>query len=122
MNDLLKVLDISEDEQFEYLENTGIIDLNKTCFYKDYGNTYTIDKKGTLADLSFRLRDKVVKNIDISLEVWAKALRKVFLTEFKGGSEITMLSWYVNCAKPIHWVIAALIAKQSKDANNGKDS
>jgi len=114
--ELLSVLDMSKDEQIvwtkQYCEKEKI-DNTRIIPHPDLGEDYEIE--GSLADLAFRLRDEVVKDIDIPLEIWASALRKVFLTEFKSGSKITILSLFINCAKPIHWIIAALIAKEKED-------
>lgn len=92
-DELLAVLDMSEDEQWEWCV--------KNVKEKTIGES--------LADLAFRLRDEVVAECgDI---VWHKAVVKI-CDYMRMGT-----AWFKNYAKPIHWIIAALIAKQ-KDKEN----
>lgn len=64
----------------------------------------------SLADLAFRLRDEVVVNYgDL---IWHKATLKI--CGYMGKNSI----WFKQYAKPIHWIIAALIAKTGVESND----
>lgn len=65
----------------------------------------------SLADLAFRLRDEV-ENIDDMLSAIYKVQRRLK----KNNKESKLIGyaeavWFAFYAKPIHWIIAALIAK-----------
>ena len=98
MNDLLKILDMSEDEQ------------DRWC-------ALNTDRKSheSLADLAFRLRNEVIagglfrKMITIH-EYCDKGCNKMYSHTMAGAQ-----SWFIAQAKPIHWIIAALIAKDKED-------
>ena len=57
----------------------------------------------SLADLAFRLRDEVV------FSRWQDGL-EIVRNHYR-PSHITLVAWALS-AKPIHWIIAALIAKE----------
>ena len=103
MNDLLKVLDMSEDspEQYGWLLST--IREHKAC---------------CPADLAFRLRDEAIAEDDKS-EIncsWCEASYEVYLYVIGEENEMEakegLDTWFSMRAKPIHWIIAALIAKE----------
>jgi hypothetical protein len=86
----LKVLDMNEDEQVDWLWDRNILKPNES-----------------LADLAFRLRDEAVKKDWMYWEiaccqVWQATPHKYNYNPGRFGSR----------AKPIHWIIAALIAKE----------
>ena len=109
MNDLLKILDMSEDEQWEWCV--------KNVKEKTIGES--------LADLAFRLRDKAVSKY---YNNWCKAKEIVWLhkntdaqryvdiVDGLDGADDRIIGrraiFFSNQAKPIHWIIAALIAKE----------
>ncbi len=62
----------------------------------------------SLADLAFRLRDEVVNSSNLWPEIWNEALRLVARKYKKTQKD----EWFVDSAQPIHWIIAALIAKE----------
>ena len=88
IDELLAVLDMPEEEQEEWCRD-------KTMPYR---------WRESLADLAFRLRDEAVVNQG---EVaWHRAVVKV--CDYMGKRIV----WFKGYAQPIHWVIAALIAKE----------
>ena len=94
MNDLLKVLDMSEVEQWEWLE-------------KKYGP----GAFHSFASLAFRLRDEVRRekgNYDHAVYI-------VYNYEKQKRKYENVFYWMAYIAKPIHWVIASLIAKEKED-------
>ena len=88
MNDLLKVLDMSEDSPEQYGWLLSIIREHKAC---------------CPADLAFRLRDEAGKH----WHLWKDGEYQVKEYLRLGFPCIDEL-WPI---KPIHWIIAALIAK-----------
>ena len=101
--ELLAVLDMSEDKQAVW------------CEAPEHGNR---QMGQSLADLAFRLRDEVVKNID-DAEVFHKSCKDVIIylkVKVVGFCDPgTIHDFYMFNAKPIHWIIAALIAKGKED-------
>lgn len=91
MDNLLKVLDVKEYEQFDFcLKNT--------------------DMKATesLADLAFRLRDECKSKVEFHHCI-AKVCKHI-------DPHIMNYAGYGLCTcKPIHWIIAALIAKENSN-------
>ena len=94
MNDLLKVLDMSKDEQGEYL------------FQKDIWKLEI--QKESLADLAFRLRDEAVAKNHADFH---NAIYNI-MVKVEGDNKWATAFWGECLAKPIHWIIAALIAKE----------
>lgn len=90
---LLAVLDLPEKEQVDYL------------FLHDY------DLDESLADLAFRLRDEVLESESGTLH-WVMAMFDVYMK--MTGSKLLNWKWGYVKAKPIHWIIAALIAKHKE--------
>ena len=88
--ELLKVLDMSEDEQWEWcIQNT-----------KHIGES--------LADLAFRLRDEAVAKNHADFH---NAIYNI-MVKVEGDNKWATAFWGECLAKPIHWIIAALIAKE----------
>lgn len=130
LNDLLKVLDMSKDEQMEWLMD------------KNYIPSHYVTMRGqtpdeSLANVAFRLRDEVK---DLPNFVWSKAwhlvvakvmygynwsmdeLNKKF-DEWTGTSKAVPNTtdreiFALYDSKPIHWIIAALIAKELEENKN----
>ena len=110
--DYLKILDMTEDEQLEALNNLWqnrqlpewfnlSPDLNGKIWM-------TVPNRHLLADLAFRLRDEAVQ-LCIS---WEKAKEDVwvYVCHKKPDVEISYIGFWTNLAQPIHWIAAALIA------------
>ena len=100
--ELLAVLDMSEDEQFKWLMYNDIVT-----------NEYVkCSRHLILADLAFRLRNEA------KYEAWTDALAtvsgyvqdKIAQAWNSEKEDLDVFDWKYN-AKPIHWIIAALIAK-----------
>ncbi len=101
VNELLKVLDMPKDspEQYGWLLST--IREHKAC---------------CPADLAFRLRDELVRLTPYSDRyAWNNVLEKVYQHVKKNREEGTdKAGWGLDWSQPIHWIIAALIAKENK--------
>ena len=132
---LLKVLDMSEEEQVEFFYIKGYRQLvdtfpagglrikynknNEIISVKHSQSKLRFDRL-TLADLAFRLRDEV-KDLTHKDPEWGdinslyKAQKSIYE---KITGEIAFVpqlaEWWVMEAKPIHWIISALIAKLPK--------
>ena len=71
-----------------------------------------------LADLAFRLRDEVIKNNKTPAGQLYKATECVYVYLAENNiltPRIHSNPWWKYHAKPIHWIIAALIAKEKED-------
>lgn len=95
IKELLAVLDISEDEQWWYLVNQKLIPAQYRQLHR--------------ADLAFRLRDEVLEGKD-GLRVWVAGMFDVYMK--MTGSKLFNWKWAYIKGQPIHWIIAALIAKE----------
>ncbi len=95
LNDLLKILEMSEAEQVVW------------CEKPENGNRGFGE---SLAEVAFRLRDEVRRekgNYDHAVYI-------VFNYEKQKNKYDNVFYWMAYIAKPIHWIIAALIAKEQK--------
>lgn len=106
IKELLAVLGVSEDEQWGFLCSQKRI--QEIC-----GNQLDVFcqkkyKRRVLADLAFRLRDETVylRKIEIVFEHCEGKIRN-----HRNPSQKYFI-WWIEQAKPIHWIIAALIAKE----------
>jgi len=104
IQELLKVLDMTEEEQKEWAYALP------EWKYDDMSNS--------LADLAFRMRDKVDKAYGL---LWTGSLHYVYCYIIRGSLDYEMpyvpiFRWFGIKAKPIDWIIAAKIA----EALNGK--
>ena len=86
---LLAVLDMSEDEQWDWVfsQHAEVIDSGDE----------------SLADLAFRLRDETVST---DYKSWCEAVDVVLENSARGH--------WIDFSRPIDWIIAALIAKGEK--------
>ena len=93
MTNLLKVLDMSEDspEQYGWLLST--IREHKAC---------------CPADLAFRLRDEAGVR-------FYTAMRIIYDVITNDSNPDGFSIWWMLNTKPIHWIIAALIAKDKEN-------
>lgn len=139
VNDLLKVLDInSEEQQIKALYELSLIGYFAKWDCGRDGCTYE-GRYGSLADIAFRFRNEVKKLPDF---VWSKAWHLVVAYVVYGyrwnkeALEHNFEEWQCSeqsyCtpntndreifalygSKPIHWIIAALIAKELKENKN----
>ncbi len=103
--ELLKVLDMSEEEQTSWL--CSYIYCNKKG--EDYWYNF-LNRHISLADLAFRLRDEAVKSSHVDFH---EAIYDVMM-KVEGHDSWATAFWGECIAKPIHWIIAALIVKESK--------
>lgn len=106
IQELLAVLDMPEKEQWSW------------ALVNKHRNTY----RESLADLAFRLRDEAVdKKLKCFMsDCWYMALQDVYEYEFERGRtepKIHEADWLVAVGQPIHWIIAALIAKELNKEN-----
>lgn len=108
--ELLAVLDMSEEldpvgwnEQMYWISRNVIDDPDEAqAFYKGYIS---------LADLAFRLRDEA--SVVGKMHKGIKAVCKKVC-----APNMVWVEWWTYEAKPIHWIIAALIAKELRDDKN----
>ena len=115
MNDLLKVLDMSEDEQFKWLCDKGITDgslARSQITHKIVTRWIRIE----FADLAFRFRDKVCnpKTYTRCCENYHEALEVVYNHRIKDKQCCSLYAWQAYQIRPIDMIIAALIAKEDK--------
>jgi len=100
MNDYLKILDMSEDEQWKWCVKN----------VKAAGES--------LADLAFRLRDEVCSDPN-GIDKYKQALHLIYRTWLDKQSDkarliVTFNIWLIAFADPIDEIIAALIAKEKE--------
>jgi hypothetical protein len=111
MSELLKVLDMKDWEQHQWLENYCWFHRKESKILADYHREC---KSGccetSLNDLAFWLRDECECECP---DEWERAKLEVY-TYFTGGKCCAACCdrWFVNVAQPIHWIIAALIAME----------
>lgn len=126
--ELLAVLDLPKEEQFDWLFKRGIVD-------DSIARSQVTDKivphwcDIELADLAFRLRDEVVavdgNAVKLNLGMWY-VYRRVQYQDHRFdyppcGTEQGLASgWFAYYAKPIHWILASLIAKELSNADRSK--
>jgi len=106
IDDILAMLDLGEDKQCSWLRQRGYGVNCSRC------RGATVDNKESFADLAFRLRDEVIA-IDGGV-LFGRGLSKICrkLYDQKDYTLHEFLSWSTSTAQPIHWIAAALIAKQ----------
>lgn len=105
MKELLKVLDMTGDEQVKWLLGKGLLRHHPTS-----GKWVE-----SLADLAIRLRDEVCKNDRTAYKYYC-ALKDCFgyRRESLGLSSLSFNLWLYKYIKPIDMIIAALIAKEQE--------
>ncbi len=110
MNDLLKVLDMSEDEQFKWLCDKGITDgslARSQITHKIVTRWIRIE----FADLAFRLRPEAV-HLNY-YEALMEVCRYRCKHDKRTPPQITFVHWLVEYICAIDMIIAALIAQES---------
>ncbi len=113
IKELLNVLDLPEEEQITWFYRRHDPKLHTIVWIAPKARF----KDGMLADLAFRLRDEIVNaNSKAFHDAIYKVMRKV-----KGNGNWATAYWGECSAKPIHWILASLIAKENlKELNIGK--
>ncbi len=125
--ELLKVFDMSEEEQVEFFYIKGYRQLVDTfpagglrikynkkkeiISVKHSQSKLRFDERA-LADLAFRLRDEAVKS---NLADFHEAIYDIMM-KVEGHANWSTAFWGECTAKPIHWIIASLIAKDKDNA------
>lgn len=102
--ELLAVLDLSEDEQFYWIDDHITL--------KEYVCPHCGEQCASIetpADLAFRLRDKVLGNENGTIK-WVAGMFDVYMK--MTGSKLLSWKWGYVKAHPIHWIIAALITEE----------
>ena len=115
--ELLAVLDMSEDEQIDFLYEKELIDQSE---YNAIISSCTEEQKEyyinrILADLAFRKRDEVCSDPD-GIDKYKRVLHLIYRNWLDKQSEIaqsivTFSVWLIAFKEPIDMIIAALIAK-----------
>ncbi len=116
IKELLSVLDMTEDEQWIFLCNRGCLSAPSGLLgfterwdlwrWKAYFRENLEDKfQSTLADLAFRLRDEVGENM-------ISGIQELHIKLSPGIPRKVFDKWWRFNSKPIHWIIATLIAKE----------
>jgi hypothetical protein len=106
---LLKVLDLTEEEQFDFVvrQPLGIISGFMAFDWHEPEN-----RKSLLADLAFRLRDET-PNFGVGCDQVWRWLREKYSKDGKNREVVLGTNiYFYYYAQPIHWIIAALIAKE----------
>jgi hypothetical protein len=112
--ELLAVLDLPEEEHLMAVAKLAWRSRKKSSILADFHREYKGGYMDTsLADLAFRLRDEAVSDLPErnAAEKWESALKAVCKHI---GIYLPIDEWFVDHAQPIHWIIAALIAKETK--------
>lgn len=104
--ELLKVLDMSEDEQHKWVDNNCELE-----GYKSIGSGFVPTE--SLADLAFRLRDEACKEIN-GCEKYHNGLEAIYIHRCKKKQCQSFYAWLTYQLKPIDMIIATLTAKKSK--------
>lgn len=99
----LDLLDMSEEEQVKWLHAEGIL---KSLGQVGY---LSVNDRFLLAELAFRLRDEATSNLmywdSAKIEVWQ------YYCEHE-HRDIQLELFWVDWSRPIHWIVAAIKAKQ----------
>ena len=100
--ELLEVLDMSKDKQWEWICKNHFV-------WSEWDHNWYYGKQiiCCIADLAFRLRDEAVK---ANHRAFHDGIYEVML-HVVGNDNLATAFWGEEYAKPIHWIIAALIAK-----------
>jgi hypothetical protein len=106
--EILKLHEKEEWEQVELLRMCGVLGKKPN----EHGRISKWSKYESLAECAFRLRDEWVTSQQNKVEVnWFMPLRRLFW--FTEGNSWPS-AYRMSKAKPIHWIQAALLAKEEK--------
>lgn len=112
--EILSALKMDEAGQVEWLDYNGVL------LHKQYANKNCICKAPlqahheSLADAAFRLRDELLKDFSLSQQHIIQVYRLVTDSVCYPDSPEEMLlflEWLALDARPIHWIVAALLVK-----------
>ena len=113
IDNLLAVLDMTEDERWSFLcSHQGIQEMCNNQLDVNCQKKY---KRMVLADLAFLLRDKVLA-LESGTTKWVMAMFDVYMK--MTGSKLLNWKWGYVVADPIHWVVAALIVLAKEEKND----
>ena len=112
--ELLAVLDMDEDFQWNFL--IARQDIQEMCQNQLDAWCESKYKRRVLADLAFQLRDEIgngmmFDDLNRQFEVYKKVLGKRAENP-QIPQQDHFAVWWILHSKPIHWIIAALIAKE----------
>ena len=111
VKELLAVLDLPEEEQIRFLDKypNRSIENEKVLVHGEWRLLKTC-----LPTLAFRLRDEVVKTCHYKYDA---AIIQVYSVSKKSAESFHW--WWIRHSQPIHFIIAALIAKElAKEKND----
>lgn len=113
IKEFLAVLDMPESKQAEWLCKAELIEPGAHACIID---SRTEEEKhawiqAIFADLAFRLRDEVLSSENGTIK-WVAGMFDVYMK--MTGSKLLNWKWGYVKAEPIHWIIAALIARQER--------
>jgi len=99
IQEILEVLDLPKEKQWKWcIDNL----LRWDC---DDGWYYGLEPICSLADLAFIMRDEAIKLDSFN---WDRAVLKICI---KCAPNVLYSCWWDLYTQPIHWVLAALIAR-----------
>ena len=103
---IAEFLGMSEEKQWAFI--CSLQKIQEMCDNQLDVHCQAKYKRRVLADLAFRLRDETDRK-----RYWTAA-REVWLHCSKGGIILSDLwtEWWIEKAQPIHWIAAALQAKE----------
>lgn len=103
---ILELLDMTEEEQQGQIINWAYMNMDSAKYH-----AFVSKMPESLADLAFRLRDEILNSENGTIK-WVAGMFDVYMK--MTGSKLLNWKWGYIKAKPIHWIIAALIAKEAK--------
>ena len=108
IQELLAVLDMTEDDQFDWLADRRLLQ------FKEYQS----DREAALAALAFKMRDELVLhtpyskrysyNLAFNMVSFNMVYERAKENEEEGAQKA---GWGLYWSQPIHWIIAALMAE-----------
>ena len=104
-SEILNLHTLSEDKQFQWLLEKDVLKSEKVSLSCNCGGWSYVTE--SLADCAFRLRDGVARTK--GLTAFTDALAVI----------TTRANISYDRAKPIHWIMTALLAKLEKGKNDG---
>jgi len=123
---LLAVLDMTEDEQRAWVCGNNLLQKHRTICNDDLIYDWE-HRTESLADLAFRLRDEA-DNVNYERAIhlvefyergkkrgWWNKDSLAYWFKYEDALRTTIEEWLIHETKPIHWIIANLIAKDAKD-------
>jgi len=109
IDELLTVLDMPEEKWLRAIATFAYHSRKDSEILADFHREYKCGYMETsLADLAFRLRDEVIQTL--GKDYWRDAWEEIWI-KIKGLTRENYM-WGFYKAQPIHWIIAALIAKE----------